>query len=296
MKTSYIIILIFFYSCNIKDESYSNQNINDDNSNTNINEYYSNSEIENLDESIIIDSLEIMKYEIGKLNFKDALEVNNLFIQDGWRILSKNEMINLYNQNIIPGGRYWVLIDNYPFEESIGNINDTSNFITNLNEIDDPEHKINIVRLVRETSNIRNKSFYRIVNGEVVNEFKYPLNHLQFVKKKETTIIGNYEVMNKNLEGKYRYIDAVKSVSDIGFRLPNIEESKIIYRYRNLIGGFYDGEERLNYYWTSESFDKNTNALLINFEIKHDLNQKDISNIFFSVEGNWRSFNVRALK
>lgn len=273
------LAILFFASCNNSTENSATQTA-EAVSPSIIKQNISDSLIEKLDQSIIIDSLEIMNFNIGNFTKTDVLEIRDSLFEDGWRIITKQELKLYFKKKIIKPGKYWYWDNNISDISNIeiGIIKNETDFISNMEEeSENPDEKICSLRLIRNYNEI-NKDLY-------TNEQNEPLNHLKFAKSENFTKIMGIEVMNKDLDELFYYDDAEKEVAKMKLRLPNYREIVMMNKYRNFIGGFSTTRDYSNYYWTTALVRGNNHHMAMDFSGGSivDIDKRDISFAFLDV-------------
>jgi hypothetical protein len=285
------LVILFFASCNNSTEITATSTAETAYPSI-VTQKISDSLIEQLDQSTIIDSLEIMNFNIGNFNKIDAFEMRDSLFEDGWRIITKKELNFFFKKKIIKPGKYWCWDNNNAelSESEIGIIKDENDFISNMEEdSENPEEKICSLRLIRNYKKIKTDLY--------TNEQAEPLNHLKFAKSQNFTKIMGIEVMNKDLDILYYYDDAEKEVAKMKLRLPNYREIVMMNKYRNFIGGFSSSRDYSNYYWTTALVRGKNHHMAMDFSggsIK-DIDTRDISFAFLDVSLSDK-LSVRPLK
>ena len=74
-------------------------------------------------------------------------------------------------------------------------------------------------------------------------------------------VIDNLQIAQFDFPTKMKFFDAEKACSDLGdgWRLPSIEEQRVICQYKGIIGGFVKNNDPLDHndYWSSTDFFNN---------------------------------------
>ena len=284
-KTFFIGVFTII-SCNSRNNIETKTTISNDTTNR-----INYSRIELIDESIILDSVEIMKFAVGKLKKNEANEIQNIISEDGWRILTSKELEIYHMKKILKAEKYWTkeINDDDIKEEKVGLKYDSLDFLSNMeNDAQDPEEKVCILHLIRNLKNIKQEYLYN-------NSANIPLNHLQFSKKEKSTSILGLEVLNEDLPILYSYNDAEEEVAKLNFRLPNYNEIRLMFKYRNFIGGFKSNRDYSNYYWTTALVRGNNHHCAMDFSFDKDLDESKISYAFLDVTFS-DNLSVRAVK